>query len=722
MNWLVRFTFSFFLFCLLFVDPMMAQTSKIDSLNNLINEQKGEELVSTYLKLAKEYLNISPDKSIEIGEKVHPLAIQYKNRELECQAKLTIGSGMIVNGDFVKGKKYIDEGLQLARKINNIEQICAGINAQAVYYMNTGDYEKAISLFYECADEAKLGKLEQQEAMVRFNIGAILTSKGEWSKGLKEFKYALEYFRKTNNNQYISRTLTNIAVNYSSWGDYKMSLSYYEKALTHLRSTGDRIVEGSVLNNIGEIYKDTGDYEKALSYYQQSLDIALEFKSKMQEAVSLVGKGETYWLLKEYDMAEHYSNEALRIFTEMQMNEGIARSYYILGEVSCAKDKPSAALDLAFRSKALADSSGIKDLQEKVYLLISKVYEKNGNVSQSFHYFREYSAIKDSLFNEKQSQQLAQLRSELELQDKENQIGILQKDNQIKDVEIKRQRNQVLGLIIGMILLAVLSVMVFRLNKTKKKANDLLIVKNNKILEQHKELIKVNETKDMFLSIIGHDLRNPIGAFKDMLDQLADYPEMFPEDTRKEIINELRKEAANTYFLLDNMLFWAKSQRNKLQLKKEHFQVNEVVESNILLNSRFSENKKIKLNFLPENNYTVFADQNMVSLVFRNLISNAIKFTPENGRIDIVIKKRDSEFIEVSVIDNGVGIPGNMIHQLFDKHHPVSTYGTNNEKGSGLGLILCSEFVEKNGGMITVNSTAGKGSTFRFTLKLYKKG
>ncbi|HBL73997.1 MAG TPA: hypothetical protein DD458_02110 [Prolixibacteraceae bacterium] len=710
----------FFLF-MLFVYPAGSQVSKIDSLTNLTGTQKGEELASTYLKLAKEYLYVAPDKALEFSRKAFPVATKSEKPELESLANLTLGSSLVSVGNFVEGKSYIESGLRIAKKINHAEYICTGLNALAVYHMNTGDYNKAISLFYECIKQAKVGKLERQEAMVRFNVGAIFTSMGKWSEGLKEFKYALEYFKKAEDEPFISRTMMNIAVNYSSWGDHEMSLFYYGKSLDYLKRVGDMAGEASTLNNIGEIYKEKGNYEKALNYYQKSLDIALKLKSKLHEAVPLIGKGEAYWLMKDYDLAEQYSKEALEIFQSMQMTEGIARSCHILGEVSLARDKINDAFDFAFKSKELADSSGIKDLQGKVCLLISKTYEKNGKIAEAFRYFKEYSTIEDSLFNGKHSQQLAQFRSEMELQDKESQIEILQKDNQIKDLELKKQRTRVLLLIGGIILLLALLVTIFSMNRMKKKANALLLQKNNKILEQHEELVKLSETKDMFLAIIGHDLRNPIGAFKDTLDQLADYPEMFPEEVRRELVGELRKEAENTYFLLDNMLIWAKSQKSCLQLKMEPLRIGELIESNILLNKRFAENKNIKLVHQPGGNFIVLADQNMASLILRNLISNAIKFTRNGGEINILSRAVDNGFVELSVVDNGVGISEEMKNQIFNKHRHTSTYGTNNEKGSGLGLMLCSEFVEQNGGTISVDSTVGEGSVFRFTLKRYKK-
>ncbi|HKJ40502.1 MAG TPA: HAMP domain-containing sensor histidine kinase, partial [Sunxiuqinia sp.] len=227
------------------------------------------------------------------------------------------------------------------------------------------------------------------------------------------------------------------------------------------------------------------------------------------------------------------------------------------------------------------------------------------------------------------------------------------------------------------------------------------------------------QTKDKFLSIIGHDLRNPIGAFKDVVSQLADFPEMFTDELRRQILEELRDEAESTYFLLDNLLLWAKSQQQIVQFKPEKLKLNTVIKNNQILNSRIAESKGVELKSKIKDDVFVYADHNMVDLIVRNLISNALKFTPEKGKVELDMLQVDG-FYKVQVKDTGVGIAEEDIPKLFEQNDSISTYGTNNEKGSGLGLILCKEFVEMNGGEIVVESKKGEGSTFTFSLKRYK--
>ncbi|MGE4587603.1 MAG: sensor histidine kinase, partial [Mangrovibacterium sp.] len=222
-------------------------------------------------------------------------------------------------------------------------------------------------------------------------------------------------------------------------------------------------------------------------------------------------------------------------------------------------------------------------------------------------------------------------------------------------------------------------------------------------------------TKDKFISIISHDLRNPVGAFVDVLAQLSEYPEMFPEDTRRQIIRELRDEAEQTYFLLENLLSWARGQKKNIQISPVSYKLTDVVDINIRLLSRLAEQKQIGLKNEVDPDLRVYADQNMISLILRNLLSNAIKFTGKQGKV-VVSARNSGKLVEVAVADNGIGIPSENLSSLFAEDKALSTYGTGNEKGSGIGLQLCREFVEAHGGTIGVRSKERQGSIFTFTL------
>lgn len=235
-------------------------------------------------------------------------------------------------------------------------------------------------------------------------------------------------------------------------------------------------------------------------------------------------------------------------------------------------------------------------------------------------------------------------------------------------------------------------------------------------LKKSEERLKeLNSTKDKLFSIIAHDLRSPfdniIGLTELILDNSINYEES------KKYIKILNTNAKNTLILLDNLLNWAKSQTGQLSYKPEKLLLSNVIKEIIALNILHADNKSIAINYSPSEEIIVFADENMLRTVLRNLISNAIKFTNINGTINILTTLKGN-FAEVTISDNGIGMNENKRKLLFKIISNQTTQGTANENGSGLGLVLCKEFVQKNKGEIVVESKEGKGSTFKFTLPL----
>ncbi|WP_159523240.1 ATP-binding protein [Sunxiuqinia indica] len=698
-----------------------SEKSKIDSLEALVPQFEGAELVDVYLTLAEEYMYIVPVKSIEYGERSLVILGDSIQNDQSCYANLLIGTGYIFTGEFQKGRKHLTPGLELARTLNNQKYISIGLSSLAAYHMNTGDYEEALSLFKQSLQVATEADLPGWKARAKFNIGSILTNKGDRAGGLKNMIEALLYFESTDNVSIAARILNNIAVNYHAWKEYDLALEYYRKTLRKHELSGDILGKVVVLNNIAEIYKDKSQYKMAFKYYNQIFELAKTNEiSEFYLAVGKVGYAETYSKIEKLDSARRYANESLKVFQSAEMEEGVINAKLILGYVDMKEGNLRKARTHAEYCIEKSVQVGLRELSLKAYLLQAQILERMNLYAESLKNYKSYVAISDSLSKENQAHQLALHRAELDIADKENEIELLQKNNEIKDLQLIKQKSQARTLIVAIALLVIVIALSLVYNGSRKKANLLLQQKNDQILSQHEELIRVNQTKDRFLSIIGHDLRNPIGAFKDMISQLAEFPDMFTEELRTQILEELRDEAEGTYFLLDNLLLWAKTQKDSIQFKPEKLKLNLIVKNNIILNTRIAEQKSIDLNSEVSDGVFVFADQNMVDLIIRNLLSNALKFTPKEGKIWVRVQPKDDEFYEVSITDTGVGIKKDDIPRIFDGNDLLSTYGTNNEKGSGLGLILCKEFVEINGGNIQVQSVVDKGSKFSFTLKKYQ--
>ncbi|MCD4771939.1 MAG: PAS domain S-box protein [Bacteroidales bacterium] len=244
---------------------------------------------------------------------------------------------------------------------------------------------------------------------------------------------------------------------------------------------------------------------------------------------------------------------------------------------------------------------------------------------------------------------------------------------------------------------------------TKQKL-DAKILKESEI-----HLRELNATKDKFFNIIGHDLRSPFNTISGFAELLSTQFNEFNNDEKKAMAEAIYKTSNNTLKLIDNLLFWSRSQNNSIKFEPEKFHLKVLVNNLLVLFKDVAAKKKINISAKIPVPITVFCDENMINIVLRNLTSNAIKFTSKNGNVLITAKKENGN-IKISIKDDGVGIEPEDINKLFKIDESVSTLGTDNESGTGLGLILCKEFVEKNGGKISVISKVGKGSTFSFTL------
>lgn len=248
----------------------------------------------------------------------------------------------------------------------------------------------------------------------------------------------------------------------------------------------------------------------------------------------------------------------------------------------------------------------------------------------------------------------------------------------------------------------------FRDVTKRKKAEEAL-------KESKSKLEELNATKDKLFSVIAHDLRSPFNSIIGFSDLLIENIQDFGEEERKEFLRIINSSAKNTLSLLDNLLNWAKTQTGKIIFKPEKITLSTIIQEIIEISNSIANLKNIQLNHIQADEIEIYTDENIVKTVLRNLISNAIKFTEIGGSVNVsVIAKQDH--IEITVSDNGVGMNDETRKMLFDMSTNMTSTGTENETGSGLGLVLCKEFMDKLGGNIWVESELGKGSDFKFTI------
>jgi signal transduction histidine kinase/Tfp pilus assembly protein PilF len=489
----------------------------------------------------------------------------------------------------------------------------------------------------------------------------------------------------------------------------------YELALTYKDQIGQPKVEAEALFNLAHLHTMQGNYREALRYHKRSLSIWRSINDKKNEARSLNDIGELYRLMKNDDRALANHLVALEIRQQLDDKSGLAESYNNIGSLYIRQkdfDRAIANINLALKAGLESQS---QDQISKSYEYLSSCYRALGNFEKALSYKDLYLEILDFIQNEKNERQLLEIQNRYVIDKKESQIDQLESDRAQRDQEIQAQKKvrNILYVAIGLTLVIVILVLYLFLNK--RRSNKILQAAHEKMQQQNLELQNLNATKDKFFSIISHDLKGPLNSLTSFSGLLINHTDSLSREEIQMLAKDLDQSIKNLFGLLENLLEWSRSQTGVIEFTPERFNLAGVLEENRSLLNVQAQNKRITIMSEVNEEILVNVHRNSVRTVIRNLLSNAIKFTPEGGAIKLAMSKHQNEVI-ISVADTGVGMSEETISKLFRIDAKLTTKGTANEKGTGLGLILCKDFIEKNGGRIWATSEIGKGSIFYFAL------
>ncbi len=536
----------------------------------------------------------------------------------------------------------------------------------------------------------------------------------------QEVKQAKKYSTESNLNQaayYFSKA----ANGYWELGKFNQAAEQFENALEMSSSLGNKNAIYILNTNLGLIYTEIEQYDNALTAFSQGAIVANALGRKADVASSYLNQANIYYEKQIY-------NEALRLLQEAN----------------------SIALEI-----------NDQRLLRNTYSVYAKVYDKLGNREESAKYFNLFAALTRKIQQEEvkvkeeaarqfvddaasrvrtvetqkqatekellqksaelTSKQIVLEETERESQEQLMQIELLNKERELQQIIISNQEQRRKIYISVIVLILVFLVYVLYNYYQKRKANQLLQQKNEEILSQNREiqqqsqqLRELNHLKDKLFSIISHDLRSPLGSLITLLNLTREG--FFTEEGFREVVDELSKNVGYTSELLENLLNWAQAQMQGLKVSPTVFNLHDLAEAKLGLYSEQADNKGITLRNLIESNIEVYADSAMIDLVLRNLLANSIKFCEKGSSVSVSVSQRNKN-IMISVADTGIGMNEEQVKRLFGREI-FSTRGTANEKGTGLGLMLCRDFVNLNHGEIWVKSIEGVGSEFFFTIPM----
>ncbi len=608
----------------------------------------------------------------------------------------------------------VDSLLSLSKEALRLSQKAAYVPGQSKSYLGLGNYYSdkgtrvaAINNFTKALILAKNMDDCQLSLRIMNNLATEYSFKGDYAKALNLFLEGIEMAEKKGETEMLSIMNENIAGLYASQNDFDQALEFYKKVTKLNDEIADDVNIGKTMSNIASLYADMGKLDYAMFSINRGIGILEENKVMDWLAYAYEIKGKIYLKQEKFQWALYWYRQGELLHEDLEddrgkidLYNGIAEAYFGQGKDSLSQEYAMDAFDISNRIKFL---EGTQKCAKTLY----NINKKNKQYEKALAFHEIYLTLSDTLHRNENKKSLTLLKTRAEYD--QQKVALIEENKKA----LAKQRGLIYAAIIVLVIFAIITFFIKRAEKIQKQLNKELKAKKDKLEIQEVALTDSNETKTKLFSIIGHDLRGPIGALQGLLQMYTD-GEMSKSEFF-EFLPKLKNDVDHIYFTLNNLLSWGNSQMNGSKIKPSVVTLESLVDENINLLSEVAESKSIKIVSELTGHTMVWSDSNQIDIVIRNLISNALKFTPDNGMITINAREKE-DLWEVSIRDTGVGMDKMTVEKLFKKNANVSTYGTNNEKGTGLGLSLCKEMVEKNGGSIWVESTLRKGSTFFFTL------
>jgi signal transduction histidine kinase len=604
----------------------------------------------------------SVDRELQLVNSKRLKAIDTNNKPAEVTALIELGVFHLTRvTDYEQALGWLIRSLAIEDSLNLTKEKVFTFLAMARVFEEVGNNYKSLEFLMQAQRLSEFEKNLSVQTLILNETGRVKAAQGRLDDAFEDYELALEYARKQQQQGqeagaliHIGQLLTRKKKNQEALGAYKSALAIY-------RSEKDKMNEAIALNEVGEMYRLMKNHERSLANHVA----ALEIRQGLREDVGL---------------AESYNNIGALYFDQKNFKRAIS--------------------NLELGLQAGRDSQAQNQIQRS-YDFLSQCYKELKDFKKALQYRESCIAIQDFIQQEKNERQLLEAQNRYVMGKKELEVNKLEGDREQREKVIEAQNklkdNLILLIAFGMII----GVLVLYLYFLKRRSN--------------RKLQELNATKDKLFSIIGHDLKGPLNSLTSFSFLLVNHIDSISKEEIKMLSLDIDKSLKNLFMLLENLLEWSRSQTGSIDFKPEEFDLAVVLKENEELLKVQAQNKKITINNDNKISLPVKVHRHSINTVVRNLLSNAIKFTPEGGTVTLSSEEKGNQFI-VSIADTGLGMSPEAIQKLFLIGTKHSTLGTAKEKGTGLGLILCKDFVEKNGGTIHVESKEGVGSRFYFTV------
>jgi signal transduction histidine kinase len=567
------------------------------------------------------------------------------------------------------------------------------------------------------------------------NMGTAKAVLGWFDKGLIDLIEASRIRVEIDDRGGLVSTYNNIGFIYSELKNDQKAMEFYEKAFSYIDySEANRIIS-IVINNIGNVSFRSENYDKALEFYYQALRMNEENGDDRGISNTLSNIGQVYNATGDYKKGLEYLLRAYEIGKNLNDKFGMVNTLRNISELYLNQNQDIEATNYALRSMILVKELESLGEERTTVGLLAKIYERRGIYKEAAKYYKDESRLKDSLFNIQRAEAIGRIQTAYEIENQIKENEFLKKEQAINAQKIRIQRYSLFISIFFLLVVLSLLFLIIRANSRIKSVVEQLKIRNaeitlqketiqqkaNALDEKNIELQSINAIKNKLISVIAHDLKNPFNSISGYSELLLNEVSSYSEKEILTFLGIIHDSSVRGNMLLDNLLQWSRLQTRTIQFLPVIHNLDKLVKDELFFLQHKAKEKSIKIKNIIASNIEVYADSNMLKTVVRNLLSNALKFTPNKGEVTINAIEEDSSVL-ISVNDSGKGIEPQIKEKLFTGEAGVTTLGESGEKGTGLGLMICKDFIEKHDGEIWVESAPEKGATFFFRLPNKKKG
>ncbi len=674
--------------------------ARIDSLRQQLTKSKEDSnKVKLLNDLSFTYRNINSDEGINFGMQSLSLAGRLHWKPGIARANTVMGMNYHYGkANYPKALEYYLKSLKINEETGNKPGIASSLNRLGLIYFSLSDYQKALDYHQKALHLARESgdKIAMQDVMI--NMGEIFQKQNDYPKALDYFNQALDINRAIGNKSGCARALNDIGFVYRQKKEATKTFQYYEESVKYYEAAGNKQSAAAEIEDIGDLYRQQAEYPKALEYLFRALILQKELNDKRSVSYNYGVIAFTYFLI-----ATNSNKTTLnRMF---------------------AGNKPAVIKrSLIYIDSAIAIQKELGDLYLLMdsYISTSQCLEQIGDFKGALYFFKNYSTVKDSLFNLEKDKKLTQLAMKFEFSKKQETDSLRHAvENNLNQLNLQKQKTYTYAGFIGMALVAFLLFFVFKNYTNQRKSNFKLKAAQIEVTEQKERAEQSERFKQQFLANMSHEIRTPMNAVMGMTSLLIDKN---PRADQQFYLEGIKKSSDILLHIINDILDLSKIESGKMELEKIDFSLLETIEQ-VLGTLRHKADEK-GLHLLSEIDKSIpdvlIGDAVRINQILMNLAGNAIKFT-EKGSVLISVKltgivKSPMLSMRFSITDTGIGIPQDKLETVFESFKQVNSSDTRKYGGTGLGLTISRQLVELHGGEISIMSELGAGTTFSFIL------